>query len=483
MTLRKRAFSGVRWTTFSSFGRAVLQFLQIAILARLLAPADFGLIALVVAVMAFLQIFADAGISNAIIHYQEIEQKQLSSLYWLNVGVSIILALALAASSGWVSVWYQQPELRHLLFLAAVTLVVTAIGQQLRVVSQKNLRFAVLAKLELVSALVGFFVAVALALAGTGVYALMAGTFSAAVVGCVLAWLWLSDGWRPRARLRFGEIRHFVTFGAYMIGNNLVNTFNSQVDILLGGRLLGIQVIGLYSVPKDLCLRIGGVINPIVTQVGLPVMSKAQGDECLLKRIYLQTLRMTGSVNFPIYVLLGMFAPEIVHLLLGEQWLGAIPLMQIFAVWALLRSTVNPVGSLLMARGRVDLSFKWNVAWLVVFPPAIWVGSQFGAAGMAIAMTGLGVVAYWPNWYFLVRPLCGAELREYSLQLAVPLVLSIAGGMAGHFSTYLLEGNLLRLIVGVLVGGLVYLALSWRFNSVWVNAMIELAIPKSAMKR
>lgn len=476
MTLRKQTFSGIRWTTFSSLGRATMHFLQIAILARLLTPADFGLIALVVAVMAFLQIFSDAGISNAIIHYQEITQEQFSSLYWLNVGVSVILALLLAVSSGLVAGWYQQAELQYMLFLAALTLVVTAIGQQLRVVSQKNLRFAALAKVELIGSLAGFTIAVSLAFGGAGVYSLMVGTLTAAVVGCVLAWVWLSNGWRPMMRLRFDEVRHFVKFGAFMIGNNLANTLNTQIDILLGGRLLGAQGIGLYSVPKDLCLRIAGIINPIVTQVGLPVMSKAQEDEYLLKRIYLQTLRMTASVNFPIYIVLGMFAPEIVLLLLGQQWLDAVPLMQIFAAWALLRSTGNPVGSLLMARGRADLSFKWNMAWLVVFPPTIWVSSQFGAAGIAMGMTTLAIVGYWPNWYFLVRPLCGARLGEYSLQMAVPLVLSLIACATGLLAASLFGGNVSRLIVGTLSGALVYLAASTKYNKEWLFAMNELTM-------
>jgi O-antigen/teichoic acid export membrane protein len=476
MTLRKQAFSGVRWTTFSSLGRAVLQFAQIAILARLLTPADFGLIALVVAIMAFLQIFADAGISNAIIYYQDIAQEQLSSLYWLNVSVSVFLALTLAVTSYWVASWYQQPPLQYLLMLAAATLVVGALGQQIRVLAQKNLRFADLAKVELIAALVGFVAAVTLAWMGAGVYALIAGSLTTAVVGCLLVWLRLSEGWRPQARLRLAEIRQFLRFGAYMVGNNFANTFNSQIDVLLGGRLLGVQSIGLYSVSKDLGLRISNIINPIITQVGLPVMAKAQCDVALLKRVYLQTMRMTASVNFPIYLALGLFAPEIVNLLLGAKWHEAIPLLQIFSIWALLRSTGNPVGSLLMARGKADLSFKWNMVWLFIIPPAILVGSQYGATGMAIAMAALAILAYWPNWYFLVRPLCGAKLGEYSVQMAVPLALSLAGGMAGYFSINLLEGSLLRLLAGLSIGGLVYLGLSWHLNRVWVDAMMELVM-------
>ena len=474
MTLRKQTFSGIRWTTFSSLGRATLQFMQIAILARLLTPADFGLIALVVAMIVFLQIFSDAGISNAIIHYQNITQEQLSSLYWLNVSVSAFLALMLIAFSHWMAAWYEQPVLKFLLILAAVTLVVGALGQQIRVLAEKNLHFAKLAKVELIAAFFGFLVAVSLALMGEGVYALLVGNLVTALVGCLLVWVWLSEGWRPQARLCLAEIRQFLMFGTYMVGNNLANTFNSQIDILLGGRLLGIQSIGLYSVPKELSLRISSMINPIITQVGLPVMAKVQEDAVLLKHIYLQTMRMGASVIFPIYITLGLFSPEIVHLLLGQQWRDAIPLLQIFSVWALIRSTGNPVGILLMARGRADLSFKWNMVWLFIMPPTIWIGSQFGISGMTISLAMLSVLAFWPNWYFLIRPLCGAGFGEYSIHLATPLILSSCAGLVGYCTAYLLDGNLLRLTIGVSVGGLVYLGLSWRFNRVWINAMIEL---------
>jgi lipopolysaccharide exporter len=482
MSLRNKTFSAVRWTTFSSLGRAALQFLQIAILARLLAPADFGLIALVVSIMAFLQIFSDAGISNAIIHYQDITQEQLSSLYWLNVSVSTVLALTLASSSYWVASWFQQPALQYLLILAAVTLVVGALGQQIRVRAQKNLRFADLARVELIASLVGFVAAVSLAWMGAGVYALIAGSLTTAAVGCLLVWLRLAEGWRPQAQFRLAEIGQFIKFGAYMVGNNLANTFNSQIDILLGGRLLGVQSIGLYSVPKDLSLRISDIMNPIISQVGLPVMAKAQGDEALLKRVYLQTMRMTASINFPIYVALELFAPEIIHLLLGQQWHDAIPLLRIFAIWALLRSTGNPVGSLLMARGRADLSLKWNMVWLLIMPPSIWAGSQFGVSGMAIAMASLSVLVYWPNWYFLVRPMCGAKLGEYSAQLAVPLILSIIAGLVGYASAYLLDGNMPRLAIGLAFGGLTYFVVSWRFNRIWVDAMMELLLTNRAKR-
>lgn len=479
MSLRRQTFSAVRWTTIVMVNKVGLQFVQIAILARILTPADFGLIALVVAIMAFLQIFSDMGVSNAIIHHQEIAQEQLSSLYWLNVSVSVLLAIMLTISSSWVASWYQQSELQYLLKLAAITLVVGALGQQIRVVAQKNLRFADLAKVELFATLVGFIVAVSLAWLGAGVYSLIIGSLITALVGSLLVWQRLSDGWRPQLRLQLHEIQEFIKFGSYMVGNNLANAFNSQIDILLGGRLLGLQSIGLYSVPKDFSLRIGNIINPIITQVGLPIMAKAQDDASLLKRMYLQTMRMTASVNFPIYVALGAFSPELVHLLLGEKWEESIPLLQMLAFWGLSRSIGNPVGSLLMAKGRADLSFKWNMVWLLIMPPCIWAGSQIGGVyGMAITMLILSVLGYWPNWYFLVSPLCGASFSEYSLQLATPFILSLFAGLVGYYSVSFLVSDLPRFVIGLSVGGLTYIGLSWLFNRVWFDAMIELGLYK-----
>lgn len=473
MTLRKQTFSGVRWTTFSSLGRAVLQVTQVAILARLLAPADFGLIAIVVALMAFLQIFADAGVSNAIIHFSDITQGQLSSLYWLNVTVSVVLAALLIGSSPWVAGWYQEPVLQSLFILAAIAMVISSLGQQLRIQAQKNLAFAQLAKLELVAALSGFASAIGLAWYGAGVYALAVSSLVAAVVGCVLAWLFLAQGWRPQWHLRFGEIQPFLKFGGYVIGNNLATTFNNQIDVLLGARLLGVQAMGFYSVPKNLTLNVQTIINPIVTRVGLPVMAKVQQDMALLKRVYIQTMRMTSSVNFPMYIAIGFFAPEIVHLMLGDKWQAAIPLLQIFACWGLLRSIGNPVGSILFATGRAKLAFKWNLALLIVIGPTIWVGSQFGVQGMAFAMTALMACLYLPMWYFLVRPSCGSSLGEYSMTLFVPLILSLVAGIVSYSTVAVLGHSMARLLIGLALGALIYVGLSWRFNRVWVSAIIE----------
>jgi O-antigen/teichoic acid export membrane protein len=483
VNLRDQALSGVRWTSTSTLIRVSVQVVQLLVLARLLPPADFGNMSVVLAVIAFLQMFADLGVGNAIIHARQISAVQLSSLYWTNVAMGVVLALAVALASPALAAFYGEPVLQPLLALAALSLLAGCLWQQLRVVAEKEMRFARVAWLEIAASVAALPVSVAMAIAGAGVYALLGGVLASAAVGAILAWPMLAGTWRPQLQLRLGEIREFLRFGLYMMGNNLANTLNLSLDVLLGARLLGPQPIGLYSVSKNLCLQVTMAINPVITRVSLPLMARLQEDDLLLKNVYLNVMRMTASANSPIFVAIAFFAAEIVHLVLGPQWDAAIPLLQILAGWALLRATGNPVGTLLMARGRADLSFQWNVAWLPIFALAAWLGSRFGASGLAAAIGALGILGLVPNWYFLVKPLCGARFGEYFREIGIPLALSLAAGLAALAAAAPFSGDVTRLSVGVGCGAVAYLALSRYFNPSWPAAILELLGPWTASRR
>jgi O-antigen/teichoic acid export membrane protein len=455
-------------------GRTGLQFIQFAILARLLTPDDFGLIAVVMAVMALAQIFSDMGISNAIIHKQHISREVLSSLYWLNVMTGAVLMFSMIALSPFVASFYNEPRVQPVLAVTSVVFVLNAIGQQLRVIAEKELRFGPLTKLEFVSTALGFITAVVIALIGGGVYALVAGALVRALAASGIAWLWLALGWRPLWRIRINEIREFIGFGAYMIGNNLLNAVNTQADVLLGGRALSAGALGFYVLPRDLGLRIAGAINPIVTRVGLPVMSKLQADRDRLKSVYLQTLRMTASVNFPIYLALAVFAPEVVSLLFGSQWQESVPLLRILALWGLIRSAGNPAGGLLMAIGKAKLSFLWNLGVAAAVLPALWIGLRYGTQGLALALLSIQFVLIIPIWLVLVKPSCGAGFLEYHKQLIIPLWIATGTAAVAYIAALPFELNYARLLAGMLAGGIVYFLLSKWLNKAWFEAMRQL---------
>jgi lipopolysaccharide exporter len=474
VTLRKQAFSGVRWTSLSSLGRAALQLLQVAILARLLAPADFGSVAIVAALVAVLQVLSDVGMSSALVYFRDVTREETDSLYWLNVGTSVLLAMGLSAASSPIAAWYGNPSLAPLVQFAAASLLATSVGQQLRVLAQKNLQFADLAKVELGGAVMGACIAVCAAILGAGAFALVAGSVATAAATSLLAWLCLADGWRPAMRMRWRDVRRFVDFGVFNIGTNFVNTLNMQVDVLVGGRLLGAAQIGAYNLSKDLSFRIAGFINPIVTEVGFPVMATAQADLPLLRRLYLQVMRMTMSITFPAYVVLATFAPEIVWIVFGPAWGEAAPILRIMACWGLLRAIGNPVGSLVMARGRPRLSLMWNIGQLILLLPTVYAASRVGVQAIAVSMLVFVALLYLPNWWFLVRPLCGATLREYTQAVWVPLAISAVAGISAYAAVIPIALPLGRLVLGTGVGVIVYLAVSYRCNRQWFAALVEL---------
>jgi lipopolysaccharide exporter len=473
LRLREQALFGARWTSLALVARIAMQLAQLAILARLLPPSDFGNMAVVFALIAFTQIFSDLGVSNAIIARGDVTASRRSSLYWLNILASAGMALVLVAAGPWLAWFYGEPVLQPLLALAGVHLLINASWQQLRVFAEKELRFGPLAGIEITAAASGLAVSVAMAWADAGVYALMGGILAVSATGAVLGWACLADGWRPRRRFRLDEVRGDLAFGAYVIGNDLANNLSSHLDVIIGARLLGASAIGLYSVPKNLCLQIIGAINPVVTRVGLPLLAKAGDDAPLTKAIYLQVMRMTASANFPIFVALGLFAPEVVRLLFGPRWDAAIPLLQIFAGWALMRSTMNPVGILMVALGRVDLAFKWNLSWLAIGVPAVFAGGLFGVQGLAVTLAAISLVAMFAGWYFLVWPLSRCGFQEYFREIAVPLALSAVAGAAGYAAAAPFHGDVARLSGALIAGAAAYLALSYFFNRNWLSTVLE----------
>ncbi len=477
MTLKHRTFSAVRWTTTAAVARALLQLAQVAVLARLLAPEDYGLMAMVAVVLGFARVFTDLGVNSAYVQRQDVTPEQRSSLFWLNVAMGGGLTLLILSCSPLLAGFFGDDRLTQLLMLAASTFVITALGQQVRMTAEKSLEFRPVVLTEISSAVVGFAAAVLAAYAGWGVYALILGAIVNAACGTVLAWLFLARGWRPMWRFQWADVRSFLGFGVALVANNIVNEFNRSIDLLLGGRMLAASALGLYSLPRQVVFQIQGMVNPIITRVGFPLIAQVQADIPKVRSIYLKTLNMTAATNAPLYVGIAFFAPEVVSIMLGDKWLAATDLLRLLAIWGFLRATGNPVGSLLLGVGRADLALKWNLAMLCLVPPVLWMGSRYGTLGLAWALLGFTVVTFIPGWYVLVRPLCKAGLLEYTIAALRPLLIAVVAIAPAYFVAMQMTNVYLHLVVAVLISAPLYLGVSLLLNREWLAAMRQLASP------
>lgn len=478
MTLKIQTHSGIKWTSFSTIVVTAVQILQLSILTRFLLPADFGVMAIVMVIIGFSQAFLDMGISNAIIQKQDITDEQLSSLYWLNVISGAILFIVVCAISPLMALFYEKSELTVLVVLVAITFLIQPFGQQFMVLWQKEMRFAEICKIDISSKLMSLFVSVGCAYCGYGVYSLVFGTLAAVSLQTILFLLLGLKEHRPHLVFRWCEVREFVSFGAYQVGERTINYFNAQIDVIVIGKLLGTGDLGVYNVAKQLIMRPAQLVNPIITKVTFPAMAKMQGDPEALKKIYLKTTNYLSSINFPIYAIMIIVAPEIVLLLFGAKWMEAVPIVQVLCIYGALRSTGNPVGSLILARGRANLGFYWNLALLFYIPVGIAIVSHLGLLAISWMLVVMSLTLILPSWYYLVKPLSGARLPEYLIQILTPLSISVVAGLCGALLSSYITQQVSHVSIALVVPLVLYMTLSLYFNRTWVNAMADLLLKK-----
>jgi O-antigen/teichoic acid export membrane protein len=335
MNLKQKAISGIKWTTLSTLIVAASQLLQISVLARYLDPSDFGLLAIITMVIGFSQMFVDFGISSAIIHKQNVTHKQLSTLYWLNILTAGFIYFIIVIIAPFIAKFYHEPKLSSLIILTSITIIIQSFGKQFFVLFEKKLQFNTLAKIDIAAALIGLITAIILATSGFGVYALI---YPLILSMSIKSLSWIVTGLhyhRPEFYINLRDVKEFIVFGMYQTGSGIVSYFNSQFDIIIIGKVFGSETLGLYSIIKQLVMRPAQIINPIMTRVTFPTMATVQDNTQKLKEIYLRTINYLSSVNFPIYIVMVILAPEIVTIFLGAKWLNGVTLFQILSIFAL----------------------------------------------------------------------------------------------------------------------------------------------------
>ncbi len=412
--MRGRAVAGARWTATASVVNATVAFAQLAVLARLLRPEDFGLMAMVLIATGFAHAFVDVGVSNAIIHRQDATREQLSTLYWLTLASGVTMFALVQAATPAVRWFFAEPRLEGPLRLTAFVFLVVPLGQQFEVLLQKSLRFRRLAAIETVSAVAGAAVAVTSAFLGLGVWSLVFGQIaSAATRSAVLLASGLRE-WRPGPVFRPRGIRAYLEFGAYQMGERALNYLNQRVDQLLIGSLAGAGALGYYNLAFNLVMQPISRINPVLTRVAFPIFALVQHDRDRVRRGFMLVRRVLATSNAPLALGFAAVAPVVVPGVLGGRWTPAVVLIQILATVAVLRSTGNPIGAVLLALGHAARAFRWNLALFASQMLGVWIGASLGGAtGVATAVLVLQVGYFLTGYAYLARPLLGPCLAEY----------------------------------------------------------------------
>jgi O-antigen/teichoic acid export membrane protein len=475
MSLEKQAASSVIWAGTSSAVTIGLRILQLVVLARLLSPGDFGLMVMITVVIGFAEAFADMGISNAIIHHQHSSRMELSSLYWMNMLAGILVFGLVMASSPLVVRFYNEPRLMNLISWASLIFFITPVGKQFEVLLQKELQFDRLARVEIVSTAIGTVVAVSSAIYGQGVFSLIWGQLAAA------SWKALSllrSGWYlwgPTLHFRWSDVKTYFSFGLYQMGERSLNLVSANADYLIIGRFLGPQILGIYMLAYQLVTIPHTRINPILTRIAFPVFARRQTDNAALRRGYLEMIKLLAYIVFPLMLGLAATAPLIVPVVFGAQWEPAVPLIQILAPVGMIKALLNPSGSILLAKGRPDIGFKWNALSVILDGSIFWLVVLHGVRAVAWSYVGLSIVHFIIGWLIL-HFIIDLNHREYMAVLLLPLAFSVLMGVTVYVSYLFLSGFIVNkhlllaclLVLGMGVYSLVVLLKRKYFRELWV---------------
>jgi len=464
MSIKAKFIDSIRWNAFSTVGIAILEVLRLFILLRLLTQYEFGLFALASIVLFYVDALNDLGFSGAIIHKKINVAEKLSSIYWLTVLLNILFAVVVFFSAMPIASFFSTPELGDIIRMVSVIFLIGGFGTIYKSVLIKEMRFRILSIIQFVSTLIYFITSIVLAYRGFGVYALIYGIILKALVENIGYVLFGRSEFDLQLILKLKGLGYYFRFGMYQIGERATNVIRKELDTVLIGKFLGTETLGVYSVMKNLIVRPYTLINPLITNVTLPLMSKINESKERLKKVYLDQINALTTVNAFIYIFLAVFAIQFVLFYYGEEWREHITSFSIIAITYLLVSIANPVGSLVISTGRADKGFYWNVGVLFIYVIALFIGVQYDLFTLCLSILICQVILFFPNYSYLVKSLTGASLAEYLKMIFRPSALMFLSILLPLVLTQYLGSNFVTLILVGMLSVFCYTGLIYKYQ-------------------
>lgn len=401
--LGRLALRGGVVSVTSGYLNGVLQLTAAIVLARLLTPDDFGLVAIITALTSFAPLLIDFELGDATRQRSSLTQGQVSSLFWLSSGIGFAIALVVAACGPAIASLYQDPRLKTIALYSAMTFALSGMSGQHMALLQRAMQFFAVAKIQFISALAAFAAAIIIAVSGYGYWALVFRPIVYAL--CIMVGVWLTCRWRPGLPVFDSEVNSMVRFGMHVVGASLTSTFARATDQIALGLVYPPSQVGLYQ--NALNLYDNAIWYPlsVVHTVGSAALSKLQSNPAALRQKYEAALSSLAFFLMPASAILSVTAQDIVVVLLGEKWRGAGLLLSILALRGIFHAIEASQGWLHLSSGRPDRWKHWSIVSAVALVLAVLAGLPFGAKGVAVALVVESILIAFPAISYAGRPL------------------------------------------------------------------------------
>jgi len=426
--LKRRTAHGALVSMIAQGATLVLRTGSMMLLARLLLPADYGLVGMTAAFTGFLGLFRDGGLSTASVQRDSITPAQASTLFWVNLAVGVLLTLLCTALGPALAIFYKEPRLVWVTIVSGISFLFNGAGAQHRAILQRNLRFIAVSVIDTTALVLSIALAIGVALAGGKYWALVVLNITPPIVGALGAWF--TTGWIPGLPQRRSGIGSMLWFGGTLTLNSVIVYLAYNMEKVLLGRYWGAETLGIYGRAYQLINLPTDNLHQTISSVAFPAMSRVQNDPARLRSYFMKGYGLFLSLVIPIAVACVLFANDLILVFLGPQWHESVPVFRLLAPAIVAIAMINPLGSLLLATGRVVRNFNLSllIAPIVIIGYVIGLrhGPQGVAAGYSIAMVLLVVpVALWARHGL---PITGLDILS-TLKPPIASVLVSAAGM------------------------------------------------------
>jgi O-antigen/teichoic acid export membrane protein len=394
--LRQRTVKGVSWSAVAQFVTQSFSWVISIIVARLLGPKAYGLIAMTTVFTGFAMLFSDLGLSAAIVQRVNLEKRHLDTAFWINVVSGFFMTALMAALAPLVATFYHEPRLTWITVVIAFQFSLIGLDVVQQALIRRAMRFRALAGIRITSTAVGGITGLTMAFAGMGVWSLVAQPLCSSLFRVLL--LWKAARWRPSLSFDVTAGKELFGFSGYLLSSYIVNYWARNADNLLVGRFIGAQALGVYSRAYTLMLLPLNQVTLVVSQVMTPALCSIQQDRIRVKRSYLKAVSIVALITFPVMTGLFVTSERLIMVLLGKQWIDVIPIFKILCGVGLIQSISGTFAWIYHSQARTALMFRMTVLGSLGCIIAFVIGIRWGVLGVAWAYCIFSLVWWYPVW-------------------------------------------------------------------------------------
>jgi polysaccharide biosynthesis protein len=453
-SLKQKTTKGLFWSSVERFSNQGVSFIFSIVLARMLAPRDFGIVAMIGIFFAVAQSFVDSGFSNALVRKTDRREEDLSTCFYFNIGVGIVAYIVLFLIAPFIANFYKQPILSLIIRITGLGVVLNSLCVVQQALFTIRIDFKSQAKVTLSATIISGIVGVVLAYLGYGVWALV---WQGVVMSLVrMGLLWLMSKWRPKTGFSKDSFHYLFGYGSKLLASGLLDTIYNNIYPIVIGKFYSPAQLGNYSRALSFAQLPSSNITSILQRVTFPVLSTIQDDIPRLQANYRRLLKLSAFIVFPLMTGLAAVAFPMVRIILTPKWEGCSLYLQIIC-FALMWYPIHAINlNLLQVKGRSDLFLRIEIIKKIVGVCIMCITIPLGITAMCIGMVASSLISLFINTYYTGKLIDIGYLKQMRGLLPI-LFNSLLMGSMVYLFIQLFNNDFVKLIIGVFIGAISYI--------------------------